>query len=166
MQPQNYAFLGAPQNLDNYIVPQTIWTDSARLHKIRGRHSIGFGFMDVWAASTAATSANTTLESRLPPRAPIPNRRRQDRQTVSLPSWSCREREGSNGFQQFPGPPINTFSAGYVQDTWENDKQAHPHSRACAMKSRPLRREMAQRAGVFNLPPPPISSSVGFNVRG
>src|SRR5580700_5625072 len=62
IQPQSYSPLGAQAGLDNYIVPQTLWTSSVDFTKSMGRHNIGFGFMDVWARIDGGHYANTTLQ--------------------------------------------------------------------------------------------------------
>src|SRR4029077_6308691 len=48
-QPQSYSPLGAQGGLDNYIVPQTIYTSSVDFTKMKGKHTLSFGFMDVSA---------------------------------------------------------------------------------------------------------------------
>jgi hypothetical protein len=58
--PQNYAPLGAQNGLDNYFVPQTLWTTSLDFTKVKGRHTLGFGF-DVWARLDGGHYANTNL---------------------------------------------------------------------------------------------------------
>jgi len=60
-QPQSYSSLGAPPNIDNYYVPQTIYTISADFTKVKGRHTLAFGFSDFWSFLDGGHFANTTL---------------------------------------------------------------------------------------------------------
>lgn len=60
-QPQSYSPLGAQGGLDNYIVPQTIYTSSVDFTKIKGKHTLSFGFMDVSAFINGGHYANTVL---------------------------------------------------------------------------------------------------------
>jgi len=60
-QPQSYSPLGAQAGLDNYIVPQTIYTSSVDFTKIKGKHALSFGFMDVSAFINGGHYANTVL---------------------------------------------------------------------------------------------------------
>ena len=60
-QPQSYSPLGAQAGLDNYIVPQTIYTSSVDFTKIKGKHTLSFGFMDVSAFINGVHYANTVL---------------------------------------------------------------------------------------------------------
>src|SRR3984893_15380573 len=62
IQPQSYSYLGAQAGLDNYIVPQTLWTGSVDFTKFKGAHTFAFGFMDVWARIDGGHYANTTLQ--------------------------------------------------------------------------------------------------------
>ena len=62
IQPQGYSPLGAQAGLDNYKVPQTLWTSSVDFTKVRGKHQLDFGFMDVWARIDGGHFANTTLQ--------------------------------------------------------------------------------------------------------
>jgi len=61
IQPQSYAPLGAQAGLDNYLVPQTLWTGSVDFTKIHGKHQLSFGFMDVWARIDGGHYQNTVL---------------------------------------------------------------------------------------------------------
>jgi len=153
IQPQSYANLGAPVNLDNYIVPQTIWTDSVDFTKIRGRHSIGFGFYGrVGAASTAVTSPTPLFSFKLHRRLdPIPNRQRRVRVTVfaSFPGWSGK-RHRSDGFQQVPRPPISISSAGTSKTAGERRTNS-PSIWELRYEIQTAPTEKAQRAGVFQL---------------
>jgi len=60
-QPQSYSPLGAQAGLDNYIVPQTVYTSSVDFTKIKGKHTLSFGFMDVSAFINGGHYANTVL---------------------------------------------------------------------------------------------------------
>ena len=62
IQPQSYSPLGAQAGLDNYIVPQTIYTTSLDFTKAKGKHTLAFGFMDVWARIDGGHYANTVLQ--------------------------------------------------------------------------------------------------------
>jgi hypothetical protein len=44
----SYADLGATGGNNNYITPQTVWTESLDFTKQTGKHQLQFGFMDVW----------------------------------------------------------------------------------------------------------------------
>jgi len=120
IQPQNYAFLGAPQNLDNYVVPQTIWTDSVDFTKIRGRHSIGFGFMDVWGRIDGGHFANTTLEFQTTSTAGPDPQQATPGTGNGFASFLVGVGSGKDqtGFNKFPATDKHLLG-WYVQDSWK-----------------------------------------------
>ena len=114
IQPQSYSPLGAQAGLDNYIVPQTLWTSSVDFTKSMGRHNIGFGFMDVWARIDGGHYANTTLA--------ISNDFDGGTQSARPSHWNRqwfrivlvgrRKWNGSDGLHAIPGDRQASCSAG------------------------------------------------------
>jgi hypothetical protein len=167
IQPQNYAFLGAPQNLDNYIVPQTIWTDSVDFTKIRGRHSIGFGFMDVWGRIDGGHFANTTLEFQTTSTAGPDPQQATPGTGNGFASFLVGVGSGKDqtGFNKFPATDKHLLG-WYVQDSWRaTNKLTLNLGLRYEIQTAPTERHNAQEFFNFTATNP-ISSSVGFNVPG
>ncbi len=58
---QGYAGIGAVGGNNNYITPQTHWTNSVDFMKLRGKHELQFGFTDVWLRINGGHYGETDL---------------------------------------------------------------------------------------------------------
>jgi Carboxypeptidase regulatory-like domain/TonB dependent receptor len=167
IQPQSYAFLGAPVNLDNYIVPQTIWTSSVDFTKIIGKHTIAFGFMDVWARIDGGHYANTTLQFQTTSTAgPDPQQATPDTGN-GFASFLLGVGSGTDqtGFNKFPATDKHLLG-WYVQDGWKvTSKLTLTLGLRYEIQTAPSERHNAQQYFDFTASNP-ISSAVGFNVPG
>ena len=167
VQPQSYSYLGAQAGLDNYIVPQTIWTSSVDFTKNIGRHTLGFGFMDVWARIDGGHYANTNLTF----------------QTTSTagPDPQLETPGTGNGFASFligvgsglNQTGVNAFPATdkhllgwYLQDDWKLTRRLTLNlGLRYEIQTAPTERHDKQQYFDFNAVNP-ISSDVGFSVPG
>ena len=170
IQPQNYAFLGAPQNLDNYIVPQTIWTSSVDFTKIKGKHTLAFGFMDVWARIDGGHFANTILQF-TPNFTAGPDPQAQTASTGNalasflLGVGSSDSTKTKTGFNQFPATDKHLLG-WYLQDSWKATRKLTLNlGLRYEIQTAPVERHNAQEYFNFTAVNP-ISSAVGFNVPG
>ena len=166
-QPQSYAYLGAPVNLDNYIVPQTIWTSSVDFTKIRGRHSIGFGFMDVWGRLDGGHFANTTLQFQTTSTAGPDPQQATPGTGNGFASFLVGVGSGTDqtGFNKFPATDKHLLG-WYVQDSWKTTSKLTLNlGLRYEIQTAPTERHNAQQFFNFTATNP-ISSSVGFNVPG
>jgi Carboxypeptidase regulatory-like domain/TonB dependent receptor len=167
IQPQSYANLGAPVNLDNYIVPQTIWTDSVDFTKIRGRHSIGFGFMDVWGRIDGGHYANTTLQFQTTSTAGPDPQQATPGTGDGFASFLVGVGSGTDqtGFNKFPATDKHLLG-WYIQDSWRTtNKLTLNLGLRYEIQTAPTERHNAQQYFNFTATNP-ISSAVGFNVPG
>jgi hypothetical protein len=167
IQPQSYAYLGAPVNLDNYIVPQTIWTDSVDFTKVHGKHTFAFGFMDVWARIDGGHYANTTLQFQTTSTAG-PNPQLETAGTGNgFASFLLGVGSGTDqtGFNQFPATDKNLLG-WYLQDDWKLTRKLTLNlGLRYEIQTAPTERQNAQEYFNFSAVNP-ISSAVGFNVPG
>jgi hypothetical protein len=167
IQPQSYSPLGAQAGLDNYIVPQTIWTSSVDFTKIRGKHSIGFGFMDVWARIDGGHYANTTLQFQTTSTAgPDPQQATPDTGN-GFASFLLGVGSGTDqtGFNKFPATDKHLLG-WYVQDGWKaTSKLTLTLGLRYEIQTAPTERHDAQQYFNFTASNP-ISAAVGFNVPG
>jgi Carboxypeptidase regulatory-like domain/TonB dependent receptor len=167
IQPQSYSPLGAQAGLDNYLVPQTLWTSSVDFTKSMGRHNIGFGFMDVWARIDGGHYANTTLQYQTTSTAgPDP----QNEATATgngFASFLLGVGSGTDqtGYTQFPATDKHLLG-WYVQDAWKIKPRLTLNlGFRYEIQTAPTERSNAQEyfdPTAVN----PISSAVGFNVPG
>jgi hypothetical protein len=167
IQPQSYAYLGAPVNLDNYIVPQTIWTDSIDFTKVHGKHTFAFGFMDVWARIDGGHYANTTLQFQTTSTAG-PDPQLQTAGTGNgFASFLLGVGSGTDqtGFNQFPATDKNLLG-WYLQDDWKLTRKLTLNlGLRYEIQTAPTERQNAQEYFNFSAVNP-ISTAVGFNVPG
>jgi hypothetical protein len=167
IQPQSYAYLGAPVNLDNYVVPQTIWTSSADFTKIKGRHTLGFGFMDVWARIDGGHYANTTLQFQTTSTAG-PNPQLETAGTGNgFASFLLGVGSGTDqtGYNQFPATDKHLLG-WYLQDSWKTTRKLTLNlGLRYEIQTAPTERHNAQQYFDFNAVNP-ISTAIGFNVPG
>jgi hypothetical protein len=167
IQPQSYSPLGAQAGLDNYIVPQTLWTSSVDFTKIKGKHTLAFGFMDVWARIDGGHYANTVLQFQTTSTAgPNPQQAAPDTGN-GFASFLLGVGSGTDqtGFQQFPATDKH-FLGWYLQDSWKATRKLTLNlGLRYEIQTAPSERHNAQN--FFNFTGTnPISSSVGFNVPG
>jgi hypothetical protein len=120
IQPQSYSPLGAQAGLDNYYVPQTIWTSSVDFTKVKGRHTLGFGFMDVWARIDGGHYASTVLQFQTTSTAG-PNPQLETTGTGNgFASFLLGVGSGTDqtGLNQFPATDKHLLG-WYLQDDWK-----------------------------------------------
>ena len=167
IQPQSYSYLGAPVNLDNYIVPQTIWTNSVDFTKIKGKHTLAFGFMDVWARIDGGHYANTTLQFQTTSTAG-PNPQQATPGTGDgFASFLLGVGSGTDqtGFNKFPATDKHLLG-WYLQDSWRATSRLTLNlGLRYEIQTAPVERHDAQQYFNFTAVNP-ISSAVGFNVPG
>jgi hypothetical protein len=116
---QGYAGLGANGGNNNYITPQTFWTSSVDFTKLRGKHSLSFGFTDVWLRIDGGHYGATTLNFDTASTAgPDPNN-----QTAGTGNGfaSFLLGVGTNSQTQFVAFPATDkhFLGWYIQDGWK-----------------------------------------------
>ncbi|MGA2810111.1 MAG: TonB-dependent receptor [Candidatus Acidiferrum sp.] len=58
---QGYTGLGASGGNNDYITPQTLWTQSVDFTKVSGKHTFAFGFMNVWLRTDGGHYGTTDL---------------------------------------------------------------------------------------------------------
>jgi TonB dependent receptor len=167
IQPQSYSPLGAQAGLDNYFVPQTIWTSSVDFTKVKGRHTLGFGFMDVWARIDGGHYANTVLQFQTTSTAG-PNPQLETAGTGNgFASFLLGVGSGQDqtGINQFPASDKHLLG-WYLQDDWKATRKLTVNlGLRYEIQTAPSERHDAQEyfsATAVN----PISSAVGFNVPG
>jgi hypothetical protein len=167
IQPQSYSPLGAQAGLDNYIVPQTIYTSSVDFTKAKGRHTLAFGFIDVSAFLDGGHYANTVLPfSTTTTAGPDPN------QTTTgtgngFASFLLGVGAGNDytGFNQFPAMHKHLLG-WYLQDGWKmTRKLTLTLGMRYEIQTAPTERFNAQQYFDFSAVNP-ISTSLGYNVPG
>lgn len=167
IQPQSYSSLGAQAGLDNYLVPQTLWTSAVDFTKTTGRHQIDFGFMDVWARIDGGHYANTVLQFQTTSTAG-PNPQNAASGTGNgFASFLMGVGSGndSTGFNQFPATDKHMLG-WYVQDDWKATRKLTLNlGLRYEIQTAPVERNNAQENFNFTALNP-ISSAVGFNVPG
>jgi len=167
IQPQSYSPLGAQAGLDNYIVPQTIWTSSVDFTKIRGRHSLAFGFMDVWARIDGGHYANTILQFQTTSTAGPDPQQATAGTGNGFASFLLGVGSGQDqtGFNKFPATDKHLLG-WYVQDGWKaTSKLTLTLGLRYEIQTAPRERHNAQQFFDFTASNP-ISAGVGFNVPG
>ncbi len=166
-QPQAYAALGAQAGLDNYIVPQTIYTSSVDFTKIKGKHSLAFGFMDIWARINGGHFANTTLQFQSTSTAG-PDPQLQTPSTGNgFASFLLGVGSGNDqtGFNRFPATDKHLLG-WYLQDGWKATRKLTLNlGLRYEIQTAPSERFNAQEYFDFKAVNP-ISSAIGFNVPG
>jgi Carboxypeptidase regulatory-like domain/TonB dependent receptor len=167
IQPQSYSPLGAQAGLDNYYVPQTIWTSSVDFTKAKGRHTLGFGFMDVWARIDGGHYASTVLQFQTTSTAG-PNPQLETTGTGNgFASFLLGVGSGTDqtGLNQFPATDKHLLG-WYLQDDWKATRKLTVNlGLRYEIQTAPSERHDAQEyfsPTAVN----PISSAVGFNVPG
>jgi hypothetical protein len=172
IQPQAYAGLGSSTNLDNYVVPQTIHTSSVDFTKVKGKHTLAFGFMDVWARIDGGHYANTTLQFTSDFTAgPDPQSPANGAGTGNgfasflLGVGSTDSTKTKTGFNQFPATSKH-FLGWYLQDDWKATRKLTLNlGLRYEIQTAPTERRNAQQYFDFKAVNP-ISTALGFNVPG
>jgi hypothetical protein len=167
IQPQSYSYLGAQAGLDNYIVPQTIWTSSVDFTKNLGKHTLGFGFMDVWARLDGGHYANTNLTFQTTSTAGPDPQLETSGTGNGFASFLLGVGSGTNqtGVNAFPATDKHLLG-WYLQDDWKITRRLTLNlGLRYEIQTAPTERHDKQQYFDFNAVNP-ISSSVGFNVPG
>jgi hypothetical protein len=167
IQPQSYAYLGAPVNLDNYVVPQTIWTSSVDFTKVKGKHTIAFGFMDVWARIDGGHYANTTMQFQTTSTAGPDPQQATPNTGNGFASFLLGVGSGTDqtGYNIFPATDKHLLG-WYVQDGWKLTRKLTLNlGLRYEIQTAPTERHNRQQYFDFTASNP-ISSTVGFNVPG
>jgi hypothetical protein len=167
VQPQSYSPLGAQAGLDNYVVPQTMYTSSIDFTKAKGRHQLAFGFMDVTAQIDGGHFANTVLQFQTTSTAG-PNPQNTTAGTGNgLASFLLGVGSGndSTGFNLFPATEKRLLG-WYLQDDWKVTRKFTLNlGLRYEIQTAPTERHNQQEFFNFTATNP-ISSSVGFTVPG
>jgi len=166
-QPQSYSVLGAQNGLDNYIVPQTIYTSGVDFTKVRGKHTFAFGFSDVHAFLDGGHYANTTLQFQTISTAG-PNPQSATGGTGDgFASFLLGVGSGNDqtGFNQFPATSKHLLG-WYLQDSWKTTRKLTlTLGFRYELQTAPTERQNAQQFFDFKAVNP-ISASIGFSVPG
>jgi hypothetical protein len=167
IQPQSYSPLGAQAGLDNYIVPQTMWTGSVDLTKIHGKHQLGFGFMDVWARIDGGHYANTVLQFQTTSTAGPDPQNATANTGNGFASFLLGVGSGndSTGYNKFPATDKHLLG-WYLQDDWKvAPKLTVNLGLRYEIQRAPTERNNAQQYFDFTATNP-ISAAVGANFPG
>ncbi len=167
VQPQSYAYLGAQAGLDNYMVPQTLWTGSVDFTKVHGKHQLSFGFMDVWARIDGGHYANTVLQFQTTSTAGPDPQNATAGTGDGFASFLLGVGSGTDqtGYNKFPATDKNLFG-WYLQDDWKIDPKLTINlGLRYEIQTAPTERTNAQEYFDFNAVNP-ISSTVGTNYPG
>lgn len=113
-----YAHLGATGGNDNYITPQTLWTESVDFTKAKGKHEFAFGFDDIWLRLNGGHWTDTTLNFATADTGG-PNPLSETSGTGDgFASFLIGVGSGGSGHSQFPATD-KMFLGGYFQDAWK-----------------------------------------------
>jgi len=167
IQPQSYSPLGAQAGLDNYFVPQTIYTMSSDFTKEKGRHNLALGFSNFWSFLDGGHFANTVLPFQTITTAG-PDPTGNTFQTGNgLASFLLGTGGGNDftGLNQFPAMS-KKFLGWYLQDAWKATSRLTVNlGLRYEIQTAPTERVNAQQ--YFNpTAVNPISTKVGFSVPG
>src|SRR5579862_8737578 len=167
IQPQSYSPLGAQAGLDNYIVPQTLWTSSVDLTKIHGKHQLGFGFMDVWARIDGGHYANTVMQFQTTSTAGPDPQNATAGTGDGFASFLLGVGSGTDntGFNKFPATDKHMLG-WYLQDDWKAaPKLTLNLGLRYEIQTAPIERTNAQEYFDFTATNP-ISTAVGTTYPG
>ena len=166
-QPQSYSPLGAQAGLDNYIVPQTMWTGSVDFTKIHGKHQLGFGFMDTWARIDGGHYANTVLQFQTTSTAGPDPENATAGTGNGFASFLLGVGSGNDntGFNKFPATDKHLLG-WYLQDDWKaTPKLTLNLGLRYEIQTAPVERTNAQEYFDFTATNP-ISTAVGTSYPG
>ena len=167
IQPQSYSELGAQAGLDNYQVPQTLWTSSVDFTKVRGKHQLEFGFMDVWARIDGGHYANTVLQFQTTSTAGPDPENATPGTGDGFASFLLGVGSGtdSTGFNKFPATDKHMLG-WYLQDGWKaTPKLTVNLGLRYEIQTAPVERNNAQEYFNFTATNP-ISTAVGASYPG
>ena len=167
IQPQSYAALGAQAGLDNYIAPQTLWTSSVDLTKVRGKHQLSFGFMDVWARLDGGHYANTVMQFQTTSTAGPDPQNATANTGDGFASFLMGVGSGNDftGYNKFPATDKHLLG-WYLQDDWKATRKLTLNlGLRYEVQTAPTERTNAQEYFNFNATNP-ISAAVGANYPG
>src|ERR1700722_2716824 len=167
VQPQSYSALGAQAGLDNYIVPQTLWTGSVDFTKIHGKHQLGFGFMDIWARIDGGHYANTVLQFQTTSTAGPDPENATALTGDGFASFLLGVGSGNDntGFNKFPATDKQMIG-WYLQDDWKvTPKLTVNLGMRYEIQTAPTERNNDQEYFNFTATNP-ISTAVGTNYPG
>jgi Carboxypeptidase regulatory-like domain/TonB dependent receptor len=167
VQPQSYAPLGAQAGLDNYQVPQTLWTGSVDFTKVRGKHQLSFGFIDVWARIDGGHFANTVLQFQTTSTAGPDPQNATAGTGDGFASFLMGVGSGMDqtGFNKFPATDKNLLG-WYLQDDWKVDPKLTINlGLRYEIQTAPTERSNEQQYFDFNAVNP-ISAAVGTSYPG
>ena len=169
----NYAGLGANGGNNNYVVPQTLWTNSVDLTKIRGKHEFQFGFTDVWLRIDGGHYGETQLNFQTSStEGPDPNLPAAGTGN-GFASYLLGVGSGGNGttcqlcvnYQAFPATDKH-FLGWYLQDGFKaTPRITFNLGIRYEIQTAPTERHNEQNFFSFTAVNP-ISSQVGFTVPG
>jgi hypothetical protein len=162
IQPQGYSPLGAQFGLDTYIAPQTLWTSSVDFTKAKGRHTLAFGFMDVWARLDGGHYANTVLQFQTTSTAGPDPQNSTTGTGNGFASFLLGVGSGGDftGFNKFPATDKHLLG-WYVQDGWRMTRKLTLNlGLRYEIQTAPTERTNAQEYFDFKAANP-ISSAVG-----
>ena len=167
IQPQSYAELGAQAGLDNYQVPQTLWTSSVDLTKVHGKHQLGFGFMDIWARIDGGHYANTQMQFQTTSTAGPDPQNATANTGDGFASFLLGVGSGTDqtGYNKFPATDKHMLG-WYLQDDWKVTRKLTLNlGLRYEIQTAPTERNNAQEYFDFTATNP-ISSAVGTNYPG
>jgi hypothetical protein len=167
IQPQSYSPLGAQAGLDNYIVPQTIYTTSLDFTKAKGKHTLAFGFMDVWARIDGGHYANTVLQFQTTSTAGPDPQQATPNTGNGFASFLLGVGSGNDqtGYNQFPATSKHLLG-WYLQDDWKVTRKLTLNlGLRYEVQTAPTERQNAQEYFDFNAVNP-ISTQLAFKVPG
>ena len=165
-QPQSYSALGSQNGLDNYIVPQTVYTLGADFTKIKGKHNLAFGFSDFWAFIDGGHYSNTTLQfQNVTTAGPDPQTAAGSGNGFASFLLGVGSGTDQTGFTQFPATSKHLLG-WYLQDGWRaTPKLTLNLGLRYEIQTAPTERSNAQQYFDFSAVNP-ISTAIGFDVPG
>lgn len=167
IQPQSYSSLGAQAGLDNYVVPQTMWTGSVDFTKVVGKNQLGFGFMDIWARIDGGHYANTVLQFQTTSTAGPDPENATANTGDGFASFLLGVGSGndSTGYNKFPATDKHMLG-WYLQDDWKATRKLTLNlGMRYEIQTAPTERNNAQEYFDFTATNP-ISNAVGANYPG
>jgi hypothetical protein len=144
-----------------------MWTGSLDLTKMRGKHQLSFGFMDVWARIDGGHYANTVLQFQTTSTAGPDPQNATAGTGDGFASFLMGVGSGndSTGYNKFPATDKNLLG-WYVQDDWKIDPKLTLNlGLRYEIQTAPTERTNAQEYFDFNAVNP-ISTAVGTNYPG
>jgi hypothetical protein len=165
VQPQGVSGLGPNPNQDDYIVPRTLWTASVDFTKVRGKHSLSFGFMGVLNQIYGGHYFNTTLTFPTSFTGGPDPQNEADSTGFGFASFLLGTGSGQTGFNAFPATEKKQLG-WYLQDDWRaTQKLTLNLGLRYEIQTAPTERFNRQQYFDFSATNP-ISDAIGFSVPG